>query len=102
MHRGTPISARPAPRASHAGGVAIHQTVVPGVIRDRIIDTAEANAFLGKKKGFLEKRRSAGIDSPTYIQRGPRCAVLYRVSDLLAWEDRQLRTSSSDHEVGHR
>lgn len=97
MQRGTLISARPASRPGNATAASVHRKPVPGVILDRILDTAEANEFLGKKKGFLEKRRISGIDSPRYIQRKPRCAVTYRVSDLIAWEDEQLRTCSSDH-----
>lgn len=69
---------------------------------DRLLSTAEANAFLRRAKGFLEKRRSSGIDSPPYIQRTKRGAVLYRVSDLLAWEEERILTSSSDHDdVAH-
>lgn len=99
MQRGTLISAKPASRVPNVVTASGRPTIVPGVILDRILDTAEANEFLGKKKGFLEKRRISGIDSPRYIQRKPRCAVTYRVSDLIAWEDEQLRTCSSDH--GH-
>lgn len=65
---------------------------------DRLLTTAEANAFIRRAKGFLEKRRSSGIDSPRYLQRTKRGAVLYRVSDLIAWEDERMLTSSSDHD----
>jgi hypothetical protein len=61
----------------------------------RLLTTDEANRYLGRKKGFLEKRRSSGIDSPPYIQARPRGAVRYRFADLVAWEDSKLRDNSS-------
>lgn len=97
MLRGTPISARPAPCASRPPVREEEALPVPRPT-DRLLNTAEANAFLGRAKGFLEKRRSSGIDSPPYIQRTKRGAVLYRVSDLLVWEDAFLCTASSDHD----
>lgn len=65
---------------------------------DRLLNTAEGNAFLRRAKGFLEKRRSSGIDSPRYLQRTKRGTVLYRASDLIAWEEERMLTSSSDHD----
>lgn len=63
---------------------------------DRVLTTKEANFFLRKKKGFLEKRRCSGIDSPRYAQVRKGGAVLYRTSDLLAWEEQHMRTCTSE------
>ena len=59
------------------------------------LTTAEANKLLGYAKGYLEKRRIAG-DSPAYVQRSSRCAVKYRVEDLIAWEQSRIRHSTSE------
>lgn len=97
MHRGTLISERPVAvrniPLSRAGAAAAEPALA-----DRVLSTEEANAFLGRQKGFLEKRRSSGIDSPRYIQRCKGAAVTYRVSDLLRWEDAHMCTASSDHD----
>jgi hypothetical protein len=61
----------------------------------RRLTTAEANQFLGFAKGYLEKRRIAG-DSPAYVQRSSRCAVKYRLEDLVAWEQSRVRHSTSE------
>ncbi len=97
MLRGTPISQKPVaatliPRERSA------TTATEPTFVDRVLSTAEANAFLGREKGFLEKRRSSGIDSPRYIQRCKGAAVTYRTSDLLSWEDDRMCTASSDHD----
>lgn len=63
---------------------------------ERTLSTAEANTFLGRKKGFLEKRRSAGVDSPVYIQSVKNGHVRYRRIDLVRWEDERRRSSSSE------
>ena len=97
MHTGTPISARPTSPAAPIKEEREEARPVVGFASDRVLTTAEANEFLRRAKGFLEKRRSSGIDSPPYIQTRPRGAVLYRVSDLIAYEDSKMRTSSSDH-----
>lgn len=65
------------------------------VSAERLLTTAEANAFLCRARGFLEKRRSSGIDSPPYIQANPLGLVRYRVADLLAWEESKVRTNTS-------
>ena len=96
MFRGTSISERPAPRPTPLFPAADFARETSSA--ERLLTTAEGNAFLRRAKGFLEKRRSSGIDSPRYIQRGKRGAVLYRVSDLIAWENQHLCTSSSDHD----
>lgn len=62
---------------------------------ERLLTTAEANEFLCRARGFLEKRRSSGIDSPPYIQASPLGLVRYRVADLLAWEESKMRTNTS-------
>ena len=94
MHRGTSIASKAsAASAVVASAIATEPT---GTGRARVLSTAEANAFLGKSPGFLEKRRSSGIDSPPYIQRVPRGAVTYREDDLIRWEDERMRRSTSE------
>ena len=95
MHRGTSIASKAsAALAVVASAVATEPT--GGTGRARVLSTAQANAFLGKSPGFLEKRRSSGIDSPPYIQRVPRGAVTYREDDLIRWEDERMRRSTSE------
>ena len=100
MFRGTPISAKQSPAQPPSGGPP--PPVVAREAPDRLLTTAEANELIRRKKGFLEKRRSSGIDSPPYIQRGKGCAVLYRYSDVMRWTEGHLRSSSSDHDDDHR
>lgn len=64
----------------------------------RTLTTSEANAFLNRAPGFLEKRRCSGIDSPRYIQTRRYGAVRYRVEDLLAWEAAKMR-ENTDYEM---
>lgn len=90
MIRGTPISKRP---SSVPGSVRSVEEPSSG---ERLLTTAEANDFLRRAKGFLEKRRSSGIDSPRYIQPVPRSPVRYRVVDLLEWEEGRMHVSSSE------
>lgn len=92
MIRGTPITERPQTPPAPAMPTPAYRAVG----YDRILDTAAANAFLGKAPGFLEKRRSSGIDCPRFIRTRPRCAVTYRVEDLLAWEEERMRRSTSE------
>lgn len=96
MLQGRSITAKPAPLAEIEMPTST-SAATPSTM-DRLLDTAQGNAFLGRAKGFLEKRRSSGIDSPRYLQRTKRGAVLYRVSDLIAWEEERVLTSSSDHD----
>lgn len=93
MMRGQLISARP--KANVVIAVAAPPAVQQG--GERLLTTAEANVFLKRSKGFLEKRRSSGIDSPPYIQTTRNGPVRYRVSDLIAWEDDHMRTSTSEY-----
>lgn len=101
MLRGTPISQKPI-AVGQIPPPRIGEPVAAPVFVDRLLNTAEANDFLRRKKGFLEKRRSSGIDSPTYIQRRKGAAVTYRTSDLLAWEEKHMCTASSDHDDSGR
>lgn len=93
MIRGTSISERPVPEVSVAP---------PPLNRgegreiERLLTSAEGNVFLKRAPGFLEKRRSSGIDSPRYIQRIKFGSVRYRVSDLLEWEEKHTHLATSD------
>lgn len=59
-----------------------------------LINTCEAAALLGVSKAFLERDRWAGARIP-FIKVGAR-AVRYRVSDLEAYLNAQVRRSTSD------
>ena len=96
MLQGRSITAKPGPMVE-VKMLREPPLAVPTAV-DRLLNTDEANAYLRRAKGFLEKRRSSGIDSPRYLQRTKRGAVLYRVSDLIAWEDERMLTCSSDHD----
>ncbi|MCG7928398.1 MAG: helix-turn-helix domain-containing protein [Candidatus Thiodiazotropha taylori] len=65
-----------------------------------ILNTKEAAAYLGVSMAFLERDRWAGARIP-FIKVGAR-AVRYRMSDLEAYLERQVRQSTSDDgEFGH-
>ncbi|MEW8684773.1 MAG: helix-turn-helix domain-containing protein [Candidatus Thiodiazotropha sp.] len=59
-----------------------------------ILNTKEAAAYLGVSMAFLERDRWAGARIP-FIKVGAR-AVRYRMSDLEAYLERQVRQSTSD------
>ncbi|MCU7803184.1 MAG: helix-turn-helix domain-containing protein [Candidatus Thiodiazotropha sp. (ex Lucinoma borealis)] len=66
----------------------------------KILNTKEAAAYLGVSMAFLERDRWAGARIP-FIKVGAR-AVRYRMSDLEAYLERQVRQSTSDKgEGGH-
>lgn len=58
-----------------------------------LITTEEASKFLGVSKAFLERDRWAGAKIP-FIKVGDR-AVRYRLSDLEAYIEKQVRKSTS-------
>ena len=60
-----------------------------------LLTTAEAATYLTMSKAFLERDRWAGAKIP-FIKIGSR-AVRYRKSDLDAYIDKQVRTSTSDN-----
>jgi len=60
-----------------------------------LLTTKEAAKYLGVSKAFLERDRWAGARIP-FIKVGSR-AVRYRLSDLDAFLDRQVRQSTSDN-----
>ena len=60
----------------------------------QLLTTTEAANFLGVSKAFLERDRWAGARIP-FIKVGAR-AVRYRLSDLEAYLERQVRHSTSD------
>ena len=63
-------------------------------MQTKLITTQEAATYLGVSKAFLERDRWAGARIP-FIKVGTR-AVRYRISDLEAYLDRQVRRSTSD------
>ncbi|BCA62750.1 hypothetical protein HMP09_1984 [Sphingomonas sp. HMP9] len=93
MIRGTSISARPLAQVSAAPPSPTH---TEDREIERLLTSAEGNSFLRRAPGFLEKRRSSGIDSPRYIQRIKFGSVRYRVSDLLEWEEKHTHLATSD------
>lgn len=64
-----------------------------------LLTTLEAAKYLGVSKAFLERDRWAGARIP-FIKVGAR-AVRYRLADLNAYVERQLRQSTSDTGVRH-
>jgi len=60
-----------------------------------LLTTAEAATYISMSKAFLERDRWAGARIP-FIKMGSR-AVRYRKSDLDAYIDKQVRTSTSDN-----
>ncbi|MFK5951317.1 MAG: helix-turn-helix domain-containing protein [Methylococcales bacterium] len=61
----------------------------------QLLTTAEAATYISMSKAFLERDRWAGARIP-FIKMGSR-AVRYRKSDLDAYIDKQVRTSTSDN-----
>ena len=61
----------------------------------QLLTTAEAATYISMSKAFLERDRWAGARIP-FIKIGSR-AVRYRKSDLDAYIDKQVRTSTSDN-----
>lgn len=59
-----------------------------------LLTTAEAAKRLGVSKAFLERDRWAGARIP-FIKVGSR-AVRYRIADIDAYLDSQVRMSTSD------
>jgi excisionase family DNA binding protein len=59
-----------------------------------LLTTSEAAKYLGISKAFLERDRWAGARIP-FIQVGAR-AVRYRLQDLNAYIQGQVRKSTSD------
>jgi predicted DNA-binding transcriptional regulator AlpA len=64
----------------------------------RFLRTPEAARFLGLSGRTLEKHRTYGT-GPTYRKIGGR--VVYALSDLQAWADRGVKSSTSDPGAGH-
>lgn len=56
--------------------------------------TAEAAQYLGIGKSTLERGRTDGT-GPKWRRLGARI-VVYAISDLDAWADEQIRTSTSE------
>ena len=63
-----------------------------------LLTTREAARYLGVSMAFLERDRWAGARIP-FVRLGSR-SVRYRVGDLDAYVDAQIRRSTSDG--GHR
>lgn len=63
-------------------------------MKQQLMTTPEAAAFLGVSKAFLERDRWAGARIP-FIKLGAR-AVRYRMDDLESFISAQVRRSTSD------
>lgn len=63
----------------------------------QLLKTPEAAQYLGVSKAFLERDRWAGARVP-FIRVGSR-AVRYRLSDLDAYIESQIRHSKSEDSV---
>ena len=61
---------------------------------NRLLSTKEAARYLGVSAAFLERDRWAGARIP-FVRVGSR-AVRYRITDLDAFVQGRLRTSTSD------
>ena len=59
-----------------------------------LLTEADAAALLKFKPRFLQARRVSG-DGPPFIRISSR-AIRYRRSDLIAWIEDRIRTSTSD------
>ena len=66
-------------------------------MKQTLLNTAEAATYLTVSKAFLERDRWAGARVP-FIKIGSR-AVRYRLSDLDAYLDSQVRYSTSEASV---
>jgi len=64
-------------------------------MKTALLTTTEAATYLGVSKAFLERDRWAGARIP-FIKVGTR-AVRYRLADLDAFLDLQVRQSTSDN-----
>ena len=64
------------------------------MITTNLLNTAQAASYLTVSKAFLERDRWAGARIP-FVKIGSR-SVRYRVSDLDAYLDSQVRLSTSD------
>jgi len=60
---------------------------------DPLLTTRNASAFLGLSRRWLAKLRLTG-DGPPFIKLGRQ--VRYRLGDLEAWLNGQVRSSTSD------
>lgn len=63
-------------------------------MQTQLLKTPEAAAYLSVSKAFLERDRWAGARVP-FIKVGSR-AVRYRVSDLEAYVESQIKYSTSE------
>lgn len=55
---------------------------------EKLLKTAEVAEMTGLASATLTTRRSKGGDAPPFIRMGARC-VRYRLSDVLAWIEKQ-------------
>lgn len=72
-------------------------------LRSRFVRTPEAGELLGLSGRTLEKHRTCGT-GPIYRKLGGR--VVYSLSDLRAWADTDVRSSTTqrirfNHDTGH-
>ncbi|MGE0733731.1 MAG: helix-turn-helix transcriptional regulator [Alphaproteobacteria bacterium] len=62
--------------------------------QDRLLTRQEAAERLNTSRGWLAKMAISGA-GPKFLKLGRRC-VRYRESDLTAWIESRIRTSTSD------
>lgn len=62
-------------------------------MQEKLLTTAEAAAFLGVSKAFLERDRWAGAEIP-FVRVGSR-AVRYQLSELEAFVRSRVRKSTA-------
>jgi predicted DNA-binding transcriptional regulator AlpA len=72
------------------------QNTIHGGTRTRavLIDERDAADLIGLTPRFLQERRRTG-DGPPFVRISSRC-IRYRPSDIEAWAEDRLRTSTSD------
>jgi len=64
---------------------------------ENAMSTKEASAFLGFAEKTLNSWRSQGR-GPPYVrigEKGPRCAIAYRMKHLVAWRDKRAEEESN-------
>jgi excisionase family DNA binding protein len=64
--------------------------------RQQLLTTAEAAKLLNVSVAFLERSRWSGLPPIKFCKVGPR-AVRYRLSDLDAYIEKQIRTSTTEN-----
>ena len=65
---------------------------------DLLLNTRDAAAFIGVTPGTLENWRCHNNRGPVFLKTSPsrRGKVLYRTSDITAWQQANLYSSTSE------